>query len=147
MQRIAACDRESAAVNSDASELDGEHRRVPKVELIARQLEQFSSETPSIIANLTLPDWTGSSNFWPPAQPSIASAFAAVVPPHHSHRFSADWWKEDERRAAAQRAEQQRIADYYARTTKEQEDRENAEARERFLEQQQRLTVNRPPRP
>ena len=147
MQRIAACDRESAAVNSDASELDGEHRRVPKVELIARQLEQFSSETPSIIANLTLPDWTGSSNFWPPAQPSIASAFAAVVPPHHSHRFSADWWKDTERRAAAQRVEQQRIADYYARTTKEQEDRENAEARERFLEQQQRLTVNRPPRP
>src|SRR5262249_16389183 len=58
---------------------------------------------------------------------SKASAFAAVEPPHDS-RFSADWWKDDERRAAAQRAEQQRIADYYARTTKEQEDRENAEA-------------------
>jgi len=39
------------------------------------------------------------------------------------------------------------MADYYARMTKEQEERENAEARERFLEQQQRLTANRPPRP
>jgi len=48
----------------------------------------------------------------------MASAFAAVEPPHHSHRFSADWWKDNERRAAAQRAEQQRIADYYARTTR-----------------------------
>src|SRR5262249_8145594 len=96
---------------------------------------------------LTLPDWTGSSAFWPLPQPSMASAFAAVEPPHHSHRFSGDWWKDNERRAAAQRAEQQRIADYYARTTKEQEDRENAEARECFLEQQQRLSVNRPPRP
>ena len=70
------------------------------------------------------------------------------MPRYDSHRFSADWWKDNERRAAAQRAEQERMADYYARTTKEQEDRENAEARERFLEQQQqRLSVNRSPRP
>jgi hypothetical protein len=35
--------------------------------------------------------------------------------------------------------------DYYARTTKEQEDRDNAEARKRFLaQQQQQLNVNRP---
>src|SRR5262249_39579034 len=144
LQRIESCDRESAAINSDASELDGEHRRLPKVELIARQLEGFSSKTPSIIQNVTLPDWTGNSAFWPLPQPSMASAFAAVAPPHHPHRFSANWWKDNERRAAAQRAEQQRIADYYARTTQEQEDRENAEARERFLELQQRLSVNRP---
>jgi hypothetical protein len=77
----------------------------------------------------------------------MAAAFAAVEPPHDSHRFSADWAQDNERRAAAQRAEQQRIADYYARTTKEQEDRENAEARERFLAQQERLTVNRTPKP
>jgi len=144
LQRIAACDRESSAINGDAP--DNEFRRLSRVELLARELEQFSSETPSIIQNVTLPDWTGSA-FWPLPQTSMASAFAAVVPPHHSHRFSGDWWKENERRAAAQRVEQQRIADYYARTTKEQEDRENAEARERFLEQQQRLTVDRPPRP
>ena len=50
-------------------------------------------------------------------------------------------------RAAAQRAEQQRIVDYYARTTKEQGDRENAEARELFLEQQARLSVNRSLKP
>src|SRR6476619_1001274 len=47
-----------------------------------------------------------------------------VEPPHDSHRFSADWATDNERRAAARRAEQQRIADYYRRTTKEQEDRE-----------------------
>jgi hypothetical protein len=64
-----------------------------------------------------------------------------------SHRFSADWAKENEKRAAAQLAEQQRIADYYARTKKQQEERENAEARERFLAQQQQLTVNRPLEP
>ncbi len=62
-------------------------------------------------------------------------------------RFSAHWAKENERRAAGQRAERQRIADYYARTTKEREERENVEARERFLVQKERLTVNRPARP
>jgi hypothetical protein len=36
------------------------------------------------------------------------------------------------------------MADYYARTTKDREDRDNAEARERFLVQQQQLSVNRP---
>jgi hypothetical protein len=55
--------------------------------------------------------------------------------------------KDNELRTAGQQAERQRMADYYARTTKDQEERENAEARERFLEQQQRLTVNRPIKP
>ena len=63
------------------------------------------------------------------------------------HRFTADWAKDNERRAAGQQAERQRMADYYARTTKQQEDRWNAEARESFLEQQQRLNINRPLKP
>ena len=109
LQRIAACDRESSAINGDAP--DDEFRRLSRVELLARQLEQFSSKRPSIIQNVTLPDWTGSSAFWPLPQPSMASAFAAVEPPHDPHRFTADWWKDSDRRAAAQRVEQQRIAE------------------------------------
>jgi hypothetical protein len=35
-------------------------------------------------------------------------------------------------RAAGQQVEQQRMANFYARQTKQQEERENAEARERF---------------
>jgi hypothetical protein len=49
--------------------------------------------------------------------------------------------------SGAQRSAEQskkRMADYYARLTLAQEERQNAEARESFLEQQQRLTVNRP---
>ena len=59
--------------------------------------------------------------------------------------LETDWWKDNERRTAEQLAERQRMADYYARTKKEQEDRENAEARERFIAQQQtiRRTSNR----
>jgi len=56
---------------------------------------------------------------------SAASALAAtLMPPYDSRRLSGDWWMDSERRAAARRAEQQRLADYYARTKKEQEDRE-----------------------
>ncbi len=51
--------------------------------------------------------------------------------PSYNRRFTSDWAKDNERRAAAQRAEQQRMADYYARTTKDQEDRDDVEARER----------------
>jgi hypothetical protein len=67
---------------------------------------------------------------------------AASVP--RTQHPGADWWKTNERRAAEQLAERQRIANYYERTKKEQEDRQNAEARELFLAQQQRLSVNQP---
>jgi hypothetical protein len=46
--------------------------------------------------------------------------------------------KDNERRAAGQRAEQQRHADFLTRMTKEQEERENKEARERFAESQRK---------
>ncbi len=58
--------------------------------------------------------------------------------PGYDRRFTADWAQDNERRAAAQRAEQQRHADYLARTTREQEERENKEARERFAESQRK---------
>jgi hypothetical protein len=64
----------------------------------------------------------------------MAEAFAAAMVPAYGRRCIADWAKENERRAAGQRAEQQRMADYYAHTTREQEERENREARERFAE-------------
>jgi hypothetical protein len=51
---------------------------------------------------------------------------------------TGDWAKDNDRRAAEQRAEQQSMADFYTRQTQQQEDRENAEARERFDESQRK---------
>ena len=68
----------------------------------------------------------------------MAAAFAAIAMPPYDRRFSGDWAQDNERRAAAQQAERKLMADYYARTKKEQEDRENAEARERFAEAQRK---------
>jgi hypothetical protein len=129
LQRVAACDRESAAINGDAP--DDEHKRLGKVELLARQLQQFSQSQPSIIATLTLPDWTQSSgNLWPPPQPSFAEIYAQsmAVAPHPG----ADWAKAQAARAEAIRAEQQRQAEFMERMTREQEERQNAEERARF---------------
>jgi hypothetical protein len=75
-----------------------------------------SYNTPSLRTAVQLIDWDTGRQSWPQSQPSMASAFAAVMPAP-DRRFSADWAKDSERRAAGQRAEQQRMVDYYARTT------------------------------
>jgi hypothetical protein len=53
-------------------------------------------------------------------------------------RFRHEAIFHNERRAAAQQRERQYMADYYARTTWEQEERENREARERFAASQRK---------
>jgi hypothetical protein len=68
---------------------------------------------------------------FPSPRQSTGAAFAAAMMPASDRLFSGDWWKEKKEGIARQRAQQQSMADYYARTTKEQEERENAEARER----------------
>jgi hypothetical protein len=118
------------------------HRRRPcgvesvrDPELIARNLGGFDGTQRSLLTEVHLVDWDSGREIWPPPQPSLAVACAAIMP-SYGRRFSADWAKDDELRAAGQRAEQQRMADYYARTTREQEERENREGRERFDESQ-----------
>ena len=136
LQRVEACDRESAAINHDAP--DDEFRRLGKVELIARQLDQFSSSQPSIIETLVLPHWVESNrNLWPPPRPSFAEVYAQgmAVTPHPG----ADWAKAQAARAEAIRAAQQRQAEFMQRMTKEQEARINAEERERHPQQLARM--------
>jgi hypothetical protein len=53
----------------------------------------------------------------------------------------ADWANNYDRRAAAQQRERQHMADYYARTTQEQEERENAEARGLFAASQRKNSI------
>jgi hypothetical protein len=140
LTRMTACDRECHRVNVRAPA--GEPRRLAGAELAARGLERFSTADPSIASELKLPDFEHSVRMaWPPPRPSMAAAFRATMMPASDRRFSGDWWKDGEEGAARQRAEQQRIADTYSRMTREQEDRENAEARERFAGHQPKKSV------
>ena len=138
------------AANDEA--LSGLHRTRPtgmkqhllSAELHARGLDSFTRDTPSLLTSVHLFDWDSGHQNWPPQRPPMAAAFAVTMVPTYGRRCTADWWMDNEQRAAEQRAERQRVTDYYERTKKEQEARENAEARERFLAQQQQLSVNRP---
>jgi hypothetical protein len=107
-------------------------------ELVARNLDGFDRERPSLLAEAHLLDWNTGRQIWPPPRPSISAAFAASFVPANN---PADWANNYERRAAAQQRERQYIADYYARATREQEERENREARERFAASQRRSSV------
>jgi hypothetical protein len=104
-------------------------------ELIARNLDGFDRERPRLLAEVHLLDWNSGGQIWPPPRPSMAAAFAATIVPANN---PADWANNYERRAAAQQAERQRMADYYARLTKEQEERQNAEARQGFAAHQRK---------
>ena len=107
-------------------------------ELIARNLDGFDRERRSLLTEVHLPDWNGGRQIWPPPRPSMAAAFAATFLPAYD---PADWANNYERRAAAQQREGKYMADYYARTTREQEERENREARERFVASQRKNSV------
>lgn len=120
-----SANREVDRVNGSAP--DGELRRLTRVQL-------------SHLQDLVLPAWDGSGhNLWPQrGAPSLAQAYAEIsgmaVPAHPG----ADWAKAMEARTEAIHAEQQRLADYYAKLTREQEERWHAEERQRFEKAQRR---------
>jgi hypothetical protein len=134
--RLAANDEKLS--NLHLARLPGVTRHLLSAELHARRLDSFSRDMPSLATLVQLFDWNSGRQIWPPRPPSPASAFAPVVP--SGRCYTADWAKDDGQRAAALQRERQRIADFYARSTREQEERENAEVRERFAESQRRIS-------
>jgi hypothetical protein len=113
MQLAAALDREASAVNISAA--PGEHRRIKAVELLARDLANFSISQPSIAQGLRLPDWQASELMLFPRREALDPSLYA--PPPFDVRFSEDWAipGEQQRAAAAVRERQQVIADDKAR--------------------------------
>lgn len=121
MKRI---DGECERVNSAASGIRNEHRRLLGCELAARGLENFSASAPSILQHqdrgLRLPDFPDSSALaWPPPRPSLAPEYfgvGGIAPTGDPRRYSADW-------AVA-------ISDDNARRAKNEERWDEAEARQ-----------------
>jgi len=73
-------------------------------ELVARDLERFTSREPSIAQELKFPTFApGQRLAWPLPQPSLAVMVAQSMAPPYDPRFSADW-------AAAQKADNVRRA-------------------------------------
>jgi hypothetical protein len=128
------CDQKCAEVNSSASAMRCEQRRLIRCELHARGLEAFSRDyRPEIAKAVVLPDFVESNRtVWPPKQPSMAVAYAEtlMVPPHPG----SHWADDDVRRQRRKEIEREhhRIGEFYQQQTESQEDRLNAEERQRF---------------
>jgi hypothetical protein len=134
LNRMAALDIKCAEVDSQASNLQNEHRRLGKTELLARGIPAFSRSQPELAKTLVLPDFVESARTkWPCTSPtSFAAAYAETTSvPYHP---GADWASpaETQRRREAIEKEQARSAAYHAQAAKDEEDRRNKEERERF---------------
>jgi hypothetical protein len=108
LTRIRANDAELSRLHQARPSGAGLH--LAGAELVARGLEGFSRDEPSITKELQLPDWTYSAKMsWPPPQTPLA---ALVAPPASgdSRRHSGDWWKVKEEEARVQRERQEREA-------------------------------------
>jgi hypothetical protein len=99
-------------IAANDGELSGLHQARPAgvalhllgAELVARDLERFTTREPSIAQELKLPTFApGQRLAWPP-QRSLAAAFAMSMVPTHDPRYTADWAaeleKDNVRRAA-----------------------------------------------
>jgi hypothetical protein len=76
-------------------------------ELVARDLERFTTREPSIARELKLPTFAPDQRLaWPPPQPSLAVMVAQSMVPLHDPRYTADWAaeleKDNVRRAATE---------------------------------------------
>jgi hypothetical protein len=96
-------------------------------ELIARELERFTRDMPSLLQSVVLLDFDSGKRVWPPVAPRDMSMFDPER--YADPRASKDWYKFAEANAAHAKAESERVADYYEKQNKEREAREKKEAR------------------
>jgi hypothetical protein len=113
-----------AAFDRKADHLHGQRpagvaRHLDNPELMARGLNAFSRDTPSLLTLLQLYDLHG-QRVWPPVVPRDMTIFAPVVDP----RASKDWWKFAESDAAHAKAESERVQEYYDKQRREREERD-----------------------
>ncbi len=125
--RTASYFHRCAALDAKIAEL---HSRRPaglslhlsSVEAVARNVQGFSRDVPSIAAELKLPAFEpGAPPLWPPPAAPITSY---MITPPATLDTTADWWRVAEQRARDAQAERARWGAHYER---EQQAREAAE--------------------
>ena len=122
--RIVHMDTEVSRINGSAPY--GDHRRLLGVELTARNLDHFTTASPSVAEDLQLPDFERSTVLaWPPPRPPLFSPGMVPVMPAPG----ANWHEAVDARDQSRAEESQRVVAYYAAEAKAREKREAAEAR------------------
>jgi hypothetical protein len=102
------------------------HVRDP--ELVARRLDGFTRDVPSLLDAVHLHDWQSGTEVWPPRQPSFAAEFAQTMT---IPSVGAAWADPEvqERRRSELAAAQERMARAHAKMSRDQEERQNSQLR------------------
>jgi hypothetical protein len=97
LTRKQACDAKVGRINGTAPA--GVTLRLREVELVARNLDGFTRDEPSITKELRLPDWDQSNKLaWPRAQATLGLLVLQGMAAAVDHP-GANWWQQrDERR-------------------------------------------------
>lgn len=115
--RVAALDRQLGALHQ--SRPDGVKGYLKSVEVVARNLDQFDRDNPSIFRDLRLVDWHKSTKLaWPIIGPSAGLAIAMAAQPDFDPRYSADWHKAKQAETAARRIQEQQRLEAEAAATR-----------------------------
>jgi hypothetical protein len=119
--RVADLDGKIAALHQSrpagtALHLDG-------VELVARGLQAFGRDIPSLIKATVLFDFTSGKQLWPVIVPRDMSMFAPLP---HDIRYTNRWHEAVADEAEARKAEAARVEAYYAEQAKRREEAERA---------------------
>ena len=94
--RQKACDAKVSRINGSAPA--GVKLRLREVELVARNLEGLTRDTPSITKELRLPDWKESDKLaWPPRQTPLGVLVAQGMGAAVDHPGDNRWQQRDER--------------------------------------------------
>jgi hypothetical protein len=142
LTRTAALDIKCAEVDSQASNLQNEHRRLGKTELLSRGITSFSRSQPELAKSLILPDFVESARTrWPATSPtSFAASFSqsAIFPGHPGANWATPSPEEQARRSAAIAASAAMNAAFHEQAAMDEENRINKTEKERFAAEHKR---------
>jgi len=118
--RVADLDHRLSALHG--SRPSGAKGTLLGAELVARDLDEFSRDTPSLTRELRLPDWQESNRLiWPPRElPASVLLAEAVAAVHDPRRYSSEWpeaLREEKAKRIAE--EQKRIEQEAARAAED----------------------------
>jgi hypothetical protein len=90
-------------------------------ELIARELERFTRDVPSLLQSVVLLDFNSGTRVWPPVVPRDMTMFQPVP---FNPRYSSRWWETQAAEAEARKQEQKRLDEYYEQQQRGRRERE-----------------------
>jgi hypothetical protein len=97
---------------------------------MARELDGFTINTPSLLEATKLFDFATGKQIWPLPERPLGVVVAEGMRFGRDVRYTADWWKVNAQRVADAQRENEATAARFATMAREQEERQNRELKE-----------------